>query len=292
MSKSIFIKLILILLVATQSLSAQNGSEEAIRMLRDFYSAYITEQCKIRDIDLQAIATLKQKYLTERLLNKIEAARLDYDPFLKAQDCEMSWINSLEISHAEHANSFKVCYRYNEEWMKCTTLSLIERQGKFMIDDIPDVIENAHAMAAFTETFNEEDIEHEYLSEQLKPIRENFKRLNSTTNWDKIYEISSPNGDKVKYYYTGNRLQKIAESRENGLKMTEYYLLNEQLSFVLERHYSIEDNDIQVVICRNYFKNGKLLHQLHSGDCGAPFAKDYLLAEQKRILSDFEAVAR
>ena len=37
------------------------------------------------------------------------------------------------------------------------------------------------------ETFNEEDLPvNEYLTDRLKPIRANFKRINSITNWTSI----------------------------------------------------------------------------------------------------------
>ena len=58
----------------------------------------------------------------------------------------------------------------------------------------------------------------------------------------------------------------------------------------------IENNDNQVfdfekseiIEDRSYFLNGKLVHQLNNQDCGAPFADDYLLGEQKRIKTEYK----
>jgi hypothetical protein len=49
--------------------------------------------------------------------------------------------------------------------------------------------------------------------------------------------------------------------------------------------FDIDKSEIQED--RSYFENGILLHKIESGDCGAPFATEYLLAEQKRLLSQF-----
>ena len=90
--------------------------------------------------------------------------------------------------------------------------------------------------------------------------------------------------------------------------LTEYYLLNGQLSFVFEKRRKYnrplyydksamrENNDTEafdfnqseIIEDRSYFENGKLLHQINNQDCGAPFADDYLLEEQKRIKTYFE----
>jgi hypothetical protein len=48
--------------------------------------------------------------------------------------------------------------------------------------------------------------------ESLKPIRENFKRINSTSQWTTITQQElweSTEGGEAKFYYTGNKLEKI-----------------------------------------------------------------------------------
>jgi hypothetical protein len=168
------------------------------------------------------------------------------------------------------------------------------------------------------ETFNEEDMPvNEYLTGQLRPIRENFKRINSISHWTSIRtkQLSrSTEGGEVRFYYQNGQLTKIAARHfgETGQDLTEYYLLNGQLSFVLEKSLqynrpiywdstatkgmnddSIFDfNKTEVVEDRSYFQNGKLLHYTNSQDCGSPFASDYLLEEQKQILADFNRLTR
>ena len=168
------------------------------------------------------------------------------------------------------------------------------------------------------ETFNQEDLPvNEYLTERLKPIRANFKRINSITNWttiDKKDLWETTEGGEAKFYYSNGQLEKITTRHfgETFQQLTEYYLLKGQLSFVFEKSYKYnrpmyydstsmkENNDTEafdfekseIIEDRSYFDNGKLLHQIDSQDCGSPFADNYLLEEQKRIKSDFEKLIK
>jgi hypothetical protein len=163
-------------------------------------------------------------------------------------------------------------------------------------------------------TFNEEDfLANDYLADRLQPIRENFKRINSITSWtliDKRALRESTEGGAAEYYYLYEQLEKIVALHfgETFQQLTEYYLLNGQLSFVFEKLYKYnrpiyydlerakENNDdeafdfekSEIIEERSYFENGKLIHKIENGDCGAPFADDYLLGEQEKIKTGFE----
>jgi hypothetical protein len=168
------------------------------------------------------------------------------------------------------------------------------------------------------ETFNEEDLPvNEYLTERLKPIRANFKRINSIANWTTIKTKDiweTTESGKAKFYYLNGQLEKITTRHfgETFQLLTEYYLLNGQLSFVFEKSYKYnrpiyhdstamkEMNDTEtfdfekseIVEDRSYLENGTLLHQLNNSDCGSPFADDYLREEQQRIKTDFEKLIK
>jgi hypothetical protein len=168
------------------------------------------------------------------------------------------------------------------------------------------------------ETFNQEDLPvNEYLTERLKPIRANFKRINSIADWTTIKTKDiweTTEGGEAKFYYLNGQLEKITTRHfgETFQLLTEYYLLKGQLSFVFEKSFKYnrpiyhdstamkEMNDTEtfdfekseIVEDRSYFDKGKLLHQINSQDCGSPFADDYLLGEQKRIKTDFEKLIK
>ncbi|MCH6199770.1 hypothetical protein MMU07_09270 [Aquiflexum sp. LQ15W] len=163
------------------------------------------------------------------------------------------------------------------------------------------------------ETVNEEDLDvNEYLTERLKPIRENFKRINSIKDWTSIdtQELwDSTEGGEAKYYYQSGQLEKIITRHfgETFQQLTEYYLMNGQLSFVFEKSYRYnrpiyydtivmkENNDTEafgfdiseIIEDRSYFENSKLLHKIEDGNNGASYAADYLIEEEKRMIGDF-----
>lgn len=121
-----------------------DGSETdcklAFEMLREFYTLYIAENCKAGDFDVTAVRNIKNKYVTDKLLMKLDEAMLDYDPFLNAQDCDESWIKTLEITHIPNSDDiYQISYRYNNEHEQRITLFLIKKEGRYMIDDIMGV---------------------------------------------------------------------------------------------------------------------------------------------------------
>lgn len=160
---------------------------------------------------------------------------------------------------------------------------------------------------------------NEYLTEILKPIRENFKRLNSIDNgnWSSLVTkelVGTNEGGEVTYYHWNNELDKIVakECGESFQVFTEYYFLNGKISFVFQKalkynrpiyHDSIaikeiNDNEVfdiaksEVKEERNYFDKGKLIHQLSSEDCGSPMSEDYLQEEQVRILRKLDRILK
>lgn len=180
------------------------------------------------------------------------------------------------------------------------------------IDSLP------HDTVELKVTFNQEDLPiNEYLKDKLIPIRANFKRINSITEWEAINKKElweSTEGGEARFYHNDGQLEKIVTRNfgETFQALTEYYLLNGKLSFVLEKSYKYnrpmyydstamkENNDTEtfnfdkseIIEDRSYFDNDKLIHQINNQDCGSPFADDYLLEEQKRIRTDFEKLLK
>lgn len=157
-----------------------------------------------------------------------------------------------------------------------------------------------------------DEIVNEYLTKELKPVRKNFKRVNSIQEWDSIVSIDlyeSTEGGYANFYYQNRRLEKVLERNfgETAQWLTEYYLHNNKLSFVLEKksEYNrpfywdsthlkefgdtavFDFSKSQLEESRSYFLNKKLVHQILSEDCGSPFSEEYLITEQKRITNRF-----
>lgn len=130
--------------------SSQQAQLSGMKMLREFYTLYITENDKMKRDDLR-IATIKEKYVTQKLIAKIDSAmlyyNLDYDPFVNAQDYDTAWIKTLEIAPVpERTNTFDICYTYNRNSKSCTTVVLVESEGKYMIDNFDGLDDKISAL--------------------------------------------------------------------------------------------------------------------------------------------------
>ncbi len=172
--------------------------------------------------------------------------------------------------------------------------------------------ENADT-SLLVESYNVIDpVVNEYLKDELAPIRANFKRINSIDikDWSLVLEKElneTSEGGEARFYYWNSKLEKIVVRRyaETGQSLSEFYLLNGELSFVLERtcnynrpiYYDstmMKENDdteafdpqkAETLEDRSYFSKGKMIHAIASGDCGAPFNQEYLDMEEKRLKS-------
>jgi hypothetical protein len=153
---------------------------------------------------------------------------------------------------------------------------------------------------------------NEYLGKKLKPIRENFKKINEIKEWTaidnrKLNEFTE--GGAATYYFLKDSLLKIVASHfgETGKTIEEYYTQGGKLSFVFEKTYHYnrpitydsiamkENNDTEVfdinkseiVEDQSYFENGVLIRQINNQDCGSPFKQPYLQKEQVRLQTEF-----
>jgi antitoxin component YwqK of YwqJK toxin-antitoxin module len=126
-------------------------------------------------------------------------------------------------------------------------------------------------------------------NDTIKKIRANFTRINSIQNWEEIesQELSqTTEGGEVKYYILDGQIQKMIVQKYGEMfqQTTEYYLDNNQLSFVFEKsilynrpfNYGeqemLENEDTEffdldkskIIETRLYFENNKLIEALNS----------------------------
>ncbi|PRB02575.1 hypothetical protein CQ046_11835 [Chryseobacterium sp. MYb7] len=169
------------------------------------------------------------------------------------------------------------------------------------------------------EAFNEKDTTKvENLKDRLKPIQANFKRINSITKWTSVEKRSiegeSAEGGEAVFYYTNKNLEKVIARHygEMGQVLIEYYLLNGQLSFVLEKEYKYnrplfydnkamkENNDTEafdfnkseIITTRNYFENGNIIMINNTTGRGFNISADYLSEQEKNLTESFKKLLK
>jgi len=91
-------------------------------------------------------------------------------------------------------------------------------------------------------TFQDEFLDQD-TAINLKPIQENYNRINSIEIWDTILEREfheSSDGGYTFYYYKNNILEKVMRKDfgESGRSLLEYYLFESKISFV---HHQIHE---------------------------------------------------
>lgn len=108
------------------------NDEQMIKTLTVFYSEYITE-CSTNMDNEDEMNKIKATYCTQHILKKIERQKLDYDPFLNAQDCDIRWIKYLTITKdLTRKNCFSI--GYGSEYV--VTVILKRKKDKYRIADI------------------------------------------------------------------------------------------------------------------------------------------------------------
>ncbi len=153
-------------------------------------------------------------------------------------------------------------------------------------------VENTAVTPAYLkESFNEDDIyPRDYYVDELKPVRENFKKLNSIPagEWMSVEDTTYVENGldcKASFYCYVAELDKIIVRKNNDTveMLKEYYFLNKQLSFLLEKEYDKRTEG--TFICKSYFFKDKLIYQ-DLGDCGAPNTEEFTLEEERRIKAE------
>jgi hypothetical protein len=102
------------------NVKAQNSStdKKVFRMLKEFYTSYITSLSIISPLNIEKADSIKLKYCDVTMLNNInnqfKKGELDFDPFLKAQDIDSSCLKTLSFSKdLKRPNTFAVYYISN-----------------------------------------------------------------------------------------------------------------------------------------------------------------------------------
>ena len=77
-------------------------------MLKDFYEGYLSASLR-SPIDYQQTDALIDAHCTAALIQYLDTAELEYDPFLNAQDLSDAWQNNIVIKpHAQMPNTYWV----------------------------------------------------------------------------------------------------------------------------------------------------------------------------------------
>jgi hypothetical protein len=132
---------LLICLSCRTSYPQSNISEgEAIKMLKNFYTGYISIISRDGALRINEIDSIISKYCTRDLAKEIQdktlSRELDYDPFLNAQFSMIEWLKTLNIrKDSTRNNIYYVSYIYGNK-IRRTKLGIVKEKGEYKIDYI------------------------------------------------------------------------------------------------------------------------------------------------------------
>lgn len=70
---------------------------DAVPTIKRFYTEYIGQWLSDGTDFAAGIGAVMERYISPELLDKLQKAGLDYDPFLQAQDCDRSMLDKLTV---------------------------------------------------------------------------------------------------------------------------------------------------------------------------------------------------
>jgi len=85
--------------------AVQTASKDATAVIQQFYTEYIEAWLS----DGTRRQNILERYATAALLDELQAAELDYDPFLQAQDCDRTMLEKLTVERdADNGDTYRI----------------------------------------------------------------------------------------------------------------------------------------------------------------------------------------
>jgi hypothetical protein len=109
-----------------------NSNKESLKFLKSFYKEYILS------FEKNSSDSIINQYCTSELIDRLNKSKLDYDPFLNAQDTDSSILKTFNfIEDFNNKGTYILSYDdvYNNSKI-FITLTLVELEGEYKINDI------------------------------------------------------------------------------------------------------------------------------------------------------------
>ena len=90
-------------------------TDEATKMILEFYDKYIRQQDKMpcldnREFCEEELREIEREFLSRKLIRKVNSDELSSDPIVKAQDVFIEWLDSIKVTKWKIQNIFGLGY--------------------------------------------------------------------------------------------------------------------------------------------------------------------------------------
>ena len=119
-------------------------TDEATKMILEFYDKYIRQQDKIPCSDLyeeekkceDELIRIKKRYLSSKLIRKVNSDELSADPIVRAQDYTIKWLDSLKVKKINSKRYNVYLFKFYDNRYDSIQLKVAKKKDKYIIDDI------------------------------------------------------------------------------------------------------------------------------------------------------------
>jgi hypothetical protein len=123
-----YLAVILVSMVQINPAQAQTvgSNDQAVTMLKEFYTSYITLVASDSNTDKQLVS-LQKKYCTVKLITRLPKIleQRDSDPFLNAQDSQVDYLKTLTVKRdVKKAGHYIVSYDHGKIIINLTVVNV------------------------------------------------------------------------------------------------------------------------------------------------------------------------
>ena len=113
-------------------------TDEATKMILEFYDKYIRQQDKMPCLDCEEIRKIEREFLSNKLIKKIKPITeyRDMDPIVKAQDTNLKWLDSLKVKKINSKRYNVYIFDFFLNRYDSVQLKVAKKKDKYIIDDI------------------------------------------------------------------------------------------------------------------------------------------------------------
>ena len=117
-------------------------TDEATKMILEFYDKYIRQQDKMPCLDKrefceEELIRIKKRYLSSKLIKKIEPTEYrDMDFILNAQDIFIEWLDSIKVKKINSKRYNVYLFDFYDNRYDSIQLKVAKKKDRYIIDDI------------------------------------------------------------------------------------------------------------------------------------------------------------
>ncbi|WP_304290651.1 DUF3828 domain-containing protein [Capnocytophaga leadbetteri] len=116
-------------------------TDEATKMILEFYDKYIRQQDKMPCLDNkefceEELREIEREFLSSKLIQKVNSDELSSDPIVKAQDTNLKWLDSLKVKKINSKRYNVYIFDFFLNRYDSVQLKVAKKKDKYIIDDI------------------------------------------------------------------------------------------------------------------------------------------------------------